>query len=63
MSVLIKGMEMPDSCYDCPLCYDNMACMVATKCYIDLNKEGFHFCEERHPDCPLISVDMWGTAM
>ena len=41
MSILIKGMEMPDSCYHCK---------IAESCghYIA------NYTDRRHPDCPLI---------
>lgn len=43
MSVLIKGMEMPDSCYHCK---------IAESCghYIA------NYTNRRHPDCPLIAL-------
>ena len=61
MSVLIKGIDMPESCYDCPMCYDMMECSVGSP-YIgfwgkDREKEPFDFCNERHPRCPLVQVD------
>ena len=43
MSVLIKGMKMPDSCYHCK---------IAESCghYIA------NYTNRRHPDCPLIAL-------
>ena len=43
MSVLIKGMEMPDSCYHCK---------IAESCghYIT------NYTNRRHPDCPLVAL-------
>ena len=43
MSVLVKGMEMPDSCYHCK---------IAESCghYIA------NYTDRRHPDCPLITL-------
>ena len=43
MSVLIKGMEMPDSCYHCK---------IAESCghYIA------NYTNRRHPNCPLIAL-------
>ena len=63
MSVLIKGVEMPQSCFGCHLfnlddqdlwCIANhyAGCCRALSKYIDENK----FVNERHPDCPLIEV-------
>ena len=55
MGVFIYNMELPKSCADCPICYDQMECPIS-----DLrfwrgrpeNKE-FKFTEERHPRCQL----------
>ena len=43
MSVLIKGMKMPDSCYHCK---------IAESCghYIA------NYTDRRHPDCPIIAL-------
>lgn len=43
MSVLVKGMKMPDSCYHCK---------IAESCghYIA------NYTDRRHPDCPLIAL-------
>lgn len=43
MSILIKGMKMPDSCYHCK---------IAESCghYIA------NYTNRRHPDCPLIAL-------
>lgn len=58
MSVLIKGMNMPESCYDCPMCYDMMECTVGTPRIgfwkKEMQAEPFDFCAERHPRCPLV---------
>lgn len=55
MNVLIKGIAMPKSCYDCPMCYDTIQCTVK-----DINFWGeelpMDFCNERHPDCPLVEI-------
>lgn len=51
MSLLIKGMEMPVSCTECP-CYDDME-----TCFCNVIDS---YCEqyktERHPDCPLAEI-------
>ena len=58
MSILIKGMEMPKSCYDCSFAvevYDGSgvyACVVTDKCVC--RGAG------RHDDCPLVSVPPHG---
>lgn len=58
MSILIKGMEMPKNCCDCPMCYDMMECTVAEPIinFFKEELEKFDFCTERHPRCPLIKV-------
>lgn len=51
MSVLIKGMKMPQNCYDCRLLYDCYSCKV-TGARIDYDR-----CDnERLADCPLIEL-------
>ena len=49
MSVLIKGMEMPENCDECPFNYDLMECMAASH-KIRLNYE------RRPKECPIIEV-------
>ena len=51
MSVLIRGMEMPQTCRDCPLeqPYDGYNCAINKKSY-SLALSG------RSSDCPLIPV-------
>ena len=44
MSVLIKGMEMPDSCFHCKL---------AEVCQ---HYKAEHYANKRHDDCPLEEV-------
>lgn len=56
MSILIKGLEMPKSCYDCLLCYDLMECSVSPITFSKEELKRFHFTTERHPDCPLVNV-------
>ena len=53
MSIIIEGMEMPASCYFCPLTNDGFYLCKANNPYKHLEDE----CEERRPDwCPLIEV-------
>ncbi len=58
MSVLIKGMEMPTNCQDCPLNYDQMACKVTgTRWWSDtIVLMNFDSEKERLYDCPLVEV-------
>lgn len=55
MSVLIKGMEMPTSCYICP-CFNDE--------YYDCQATGKDLCDisidSRYSDCPLVSVPPHG---
>ena len=60
MSVLIKGMEMPKNCSDCPLCYDMMECSVSVIRFFKVKKQAFDFSTERHPNCPLVPVPEHG---
>lgn len=59
MSILIKGMEMPTRCADCPFEYDSMLCKATGKSFIYRSAaEGGYidFCDTRMPDCPLIEI-------
>lgn len=51
MGVFIKGMEMPESCYRCPMANDDFYLCGATEKYLENDSE------ERRPDwCPLVEV-------
>ncbi len=54
MSVIIKGMEMPKSCWDCGLCYNAVYCKELKVRFLD--REDFEPGERRLPDCPLVPV-------
>lgn len=58
MSILIKGMKMPQSCSDCRLNYDQCACSVTgTRWYSDtMVLLGFNCDNERLQDCPLVEL-------
>lgn len=58
MSILIKDMEMPKNCNDCPLNYDQMACKVTgTRWWSDtMVLMGFDSDKERLYDCPLVEI-------
>ena len=49
MSILIKGMEMPKSCWDCFACHDGW-------CIINQKIEGHRTVTH---SCPLIEVPKW----
>lgn len=57
MSVIIKGLEMPKSCCDCPMCYDMIQCTVAEPLIDFCRDDDFDFRGERHPRCPLILLN------
>ena len=51
MSVIVKGMEMPESCYRCPMANDDFYLCGATEEYLENDSE------ERRPDwCPLVEI-------
>lgn len=58
MSVLVKGMEIPKSCGECPLDYDSIACRATNKEFPNRSSDdGFDaYCNTRMPDCPLVEV-------
>ncbi len=58
MRILIKGMEMPKNCSDCPLNYDQMSCKVTgTRWWSDtMVLIGFDSDKERLYDCPMVEI-------
>ena len=54
MSILIRGMEMPKDCLDCPFMVsrDNDDCILQS----DEANEGFENWEQMKAGCPLIEV-------
>ena len=60
MSVYIKGMEMPKSCFRCEFCTktdpDNLMCIISQKTFED---RFFHI-EHRETSCPLVTVPPHG---
>lgn len=56
MSVIVKGMEMPKNCYDCPFIRasyaDDYYCVAGDGIEEDLKK----LYEHRMADCPLIEI-------
>jgi hypothetical protein len=58
MSVIIKDMEIPKSCGDCPLNHDEMSCVVTgTRWWSDtMVLLNFDYTKERLYDCPLSEV-------
>lgn len=58
MSVIVRGMDMPKNCSDCPLNYDQMSCSVTgTGWWSDtMVLMDFDSCKERLHNCPLIDI-------
>lgn len=62
MSILIKGMEMPKNCYDCPLfesIYHLHGCHAVPKSFDDMDMWNF-VGDDRPLWCPLVSVPPHG---
>ena len=51
MSLLIKSMKMPKSCWDCPFLYDFLYCSIR-HCI----KERYENEDKRDKNCPLVEV-------
>lgn len=55
--ILIKGMEMPEGCYYCPILIGKANCSCAiTGAQIRIEKVREELEDERLPDCPLVEV-------
>ena len=54
MSILIKGIEMPDGCRDCKFQNDTI-CMLIDGCWYDESNGA-----NRRPECPLVPVPPHG---
>ena len=60
MGVYIKGMEMPKNCFECPLNYDSIDCMVADIALREKGGGDFLYEHERASKCPLVPVPKHG---
>lgn len=58
MSVLIRGMEMPTSCFDCQFMYGRRYCRANSK--IEFNDPDYSELKGRYDGCPLIPVPSHG---
>lgn len=61
MSVLIKGMEMPNTCYECNFCQHYVEPNQGYYCvalFADLHRTGIN--NERNENCPLVEVPKHG---
>ena len=60
MSVLVKGMEMPENCFECPCCrHDSRNGHQKEQCNLTLDvfdKNYFERLEGRAQNCPLIAL-------
>ena len=56
MSILIKGMEMPTSCEDCPMCHSNAEYDYAYCCVSSAETSG----NKIPSDCPLVPIPPHG---
>lgn len=58
MSVIVKGVEIPKNCAECPLNYDMMSCMITgTRWWSDtMVLMDFDCQESRLYDCPLVEL-------
>lgn len=61
MSILINGMEMPERCWDCDLCYDSFYCRPLEIQFSD--REDFEPGERRLSDCPLVPIPPHGRCI
>lgn len=63
--ILIKDMQMPESCFDCEIQYDSICCSV-TGTLFWRDDDPLHYdtkpdpSKERMADCPLIEVEPYG---
>ena len=61
MSVLIRGMEMPENCFECPCCrHDSIDGIKAEQCNLTLDVFGVNNTERwigRGQNCPLVEVE------
>jgi len=64
MSILIKGMEMPENCFECPCCrHDSVDGIKAEQCNLTLDVFDANYFERwnsRAQNCPLIELPPHG---
>ena len=62
-------IDMPDNCYECPLCYDNIHCRALVggdlvfydrPSKVGWSDLGIDLCKQRLPHCPLVSTAILG---
>lgn len=65
MSVIVRDMQMPDSCGNCPLSRSVSSSIGNSIVCSQIGKVGGRFNDEyeilnnRHPQCPLFEVKDW----
>ena len=52
MSILIKGIEMPKNCLNCPMCNGNDECVLQS----EEDNALFETWEEQKDGCPIVEV-------
>ena len=55
MSIIIRGMDMPESCAECDLNYDETRCVLPIK-HNSFWRDDFRTWEGRLPECPLVEL-------
>lgn len=58
MAILIKGMEMPKSCFECPFMLHRCFCLVNPR--IEFTDEEYSELKGRYSGCPLVPVPAHG---
>ena len=60
MSVIVRDIEMPTNCWDCPLCREIRTHNVAIDliCEVKRHSVKVHY-SERAEDCPLFECHDW----
>ena len=53
MSILIKGLKMPQTCDECPMLYEYRFCALTDD---HASSIGWKTEEKRMPNCPLIEI-------
>ena len=53
MSILIRGMKMPNACSNCPFVMAYYCLLIG----ISDDNEVTNYINERHPKCPLVKIN------
>ena len=56
MAIIIKNMEMPKCCDDCPIAYDYMCCSITDTKFWGEDDTYPDSSESRMSDCPLTEI-------